>query len=534
MVGFGGMMRGIQNKVVHATQEAVEAGKQAVGNVGAQVARDVLNEGRDFKDAFPIKGLDVRDAPLRLQPSRKRNHEDARNNPIPLTYSIDDVLGGAGRKRSGGMESAGRVIPVKKAQLGDLFSPLPTEISVKDGYWQDYYPTQATFSPCHFFIPQSTDFIDMGMCQLTLGVKLIQTDGTDMAAGLNVGVVNNVGHSLIKRFDVKLNDTSVGEPTDLYHYKAYDSNLRNFTPDQKDNYLQIEGWYTDEATDAKMNNFTTGTANTPILATAANYNKGYDERTRLFYSNYTIDGTQNAGVPPAQAGREVFFTIQPAVDVFQSGRYLVPGVSIVIQIDFNDPQFVLMAAAGSTARFKITSVIFPKPIRRTMEQGKSVFSFTDLFQQSVPDQLTIGFVKSTAFNGVYNENPFNFKLFGLKDLRLVVNGTERPVNRIEFKSHDGVEGYEMMFSSSGNMHRGFSNGIKRKDYAHGNALLCLNLTPDGKDAKNYTYKKNEGTLDLFLNFKEPLTENLTVLFLPEFENEVLVDPNKVVLMSKNY
>ncbi|KAK3747629.1 hypothetical protein QZH41_001029 [Actinostola sp. cb2023] len=100
---------------------------------------------------------------------------------------------------------------------------------------------------------------------------------------------------------------------------------------------------------------------------------------------------------------------------------------------------------------------------------------------------------------------------------MVINGSERPINRIEFKSHDGVEGYEMMFSSTGNMHRGFSNGIKRKDYAHGNALLCLNLTPDGKDAKNYTYKKNEGTLDLFLNFKTPLSENLTVL----------VDPNKV-------
>ncbi|KAK3702150.1 hypothetical protein QZH41_000102 [Actinostola sp. cb2023] len=477
------------------------------------------------------------------------------------------MLGGAGRKRSAVGESGGRLIPVKKAQLGDLFSPLPTEVSVKDGYWQDYHPTQATMTPCQFFIPASSDFIDMGMCQLNLGVKLTKPDGSDIPpAWLNIGVVNNVGHSLIKRFDVKLNDTSVGEPTDLYHYKAYDSNLRNFTPDQKDNYLQIEGWYTDEATDAKMNNFTTGTTNTPIPATDPTFNKGYDERTRLFYTDYTLDGTGNANADTAQASREVHFTIQPAVDVFQSGRYLVPGVSIVIQIDFNDPQFVLMAAEDSTARFKITSaefrvrhvkiqpavhleiedkqykqqqtVVYPirtsKPIRRTMEIGKSVFSFTDLFQQSVPDQLTIGFVKSTAFNGAYNENPYNFKLFGLKDIRMVINGSERPINRIEFKSHDGVEGYEMMFSSTGNMHRGFSNGIKRKDYANGNALLCLNFTPDGKDAKNYTYKKNEGTLDLFLNFKAPLTENLTVLFLPEFENEVLVDPNKVVLMSKNY
>jgi len=57
MVGFGGMMRGIQNKVVRATQEAVEVGKQAVGHVGAQVARDML-EGRDFKDALQKRALE--------------------------------------------------------------------------------------------------------------------------------------------------------------------------------------------------------------------------------------------------------------------------------------------------------------------------------------------------------------------------------------------------------------------------------------------------------------------------------------------
>ncbi|KAK3732394.1 hypothetical protein QZH41_005419 [Actinostola sp. cb2023] len=318
------------------------------------------------------------------------------------------MLGGAGRKRSATGNSEGQSIPVKKAQLGDLFHPLPTEVSVRDGFWQDYYPTQATMTPCQFYIPQSSNFIDMGMCELVLGVKIVKTDGSDMEETLNIGVVNNVGHSLIKRFDVKLNDTSVGEPTDLYHYKAYDSNLRNFSHDQKDNYLQIEGWYTDESTDAKMNNYTTGTT---ILATAAAYNKGFDERTRLFYSNYTSDGTEVNPYNVVQASREVHFTIQPAVDVFQSGRYLVPGVSIVIQIDFNDPQFVLMAAAGCTARFKITravfrvrhvkvqaeahlevedkqykqqqTVVYPirtsKPIRRTIEAGKSFVSFTDLF-----------------------------------------------------------------------------------------------------------------------------------------------------------
>ncbi|KAK3740759.1 hypothetical protein QZH41_005893 [Actinostola sp. cb2023] len=408
MVGFGGMMRSIQNKVVDATKKAVEVGKTKRGN------------------------------------SRRRRNLDAGKTHPALTCLIHDDDDWRGRTQTTG-NSEGQSIPVKKAQLGDLFHPLPTEVSVRDGFWQDYYPTQATFTPCQFYIPQSSDFIDMGMCELVLGVKIVKADGADMDHTLNIGVVNNVGHSLIKRFDVKLNDTSVGEPTDLYHYKAYDSNLRNFSQDQKDNYLQIEGWHTDESTDAKMNNFTTGTVNTPILATAAAYNKGFDERTRLFYSNYTKDGTGNGGADTAQASRE---------------------------IDFNDPQFVLMAGADSTARFKITravfrvrhvkvqaeahlevedkqykqqkTVVYPirtsKPIRRTIEAGKSFVSFTDLFQQSVPDYLTIGFVRSTAFNGAYNENPYNFKLFGLKDFRMVVNGVERPKSRFEFKSHDAMEG----------------------------------------------------------------------------------------------
>ncbi|KAK3747628.1 hypothetical protein QZH41_001028 [Actinostola sp. cb2023] len=260
-------------------------------------------------------------------------------------------------------------------------------------------------TPCQFFIPPSTDFIDMGMCQLTLGVKLIQANGADIEEGLNIGVVNNVGHSF-KRFDVKLNDTSVGEPTDLYHYvrlqfeKFHPRSERQLPSDRRvvhgrghrrqDEQLHHRGHQC------------------PLGCDRPAYNKGFDERTRLFYTHYTSDGTGVSPFDIKQASREVHFTIQPAVDVFQSGRSLGPGVSIVIQIDFNDPQFVLMAAAGASARFKITSALFrhvkinpsvhleiedkqykqqqtvvypirtSKSIRRTMEMGKSVFSFTDL------------------------------------------------------------------------------------------------------------------------------------------------------------
>lgn len=454
-------------------------------------------------------------------------------------------------------------VGVKKAQF-EVFDPLSKETSVDDGFWQKYYPAQATFQPLIFQIAPSSNFIDLGMCMLKVWVKLTKQDGTALGTDLNVGVVNNVGHSLIKRFDVKMNDTSVGEPTDLYMYKAYVTNLMNFSAEQKNTYLQVEGWYSDDAGRAKMNQFTTGTANTPKATTAGDYNAGYDARTRLFYSNYTLDGTGSGDT--AQAGRTVLFCLQPDVDAFQSGRYLVPGVGMTLQIDFNDPRFVLMAAADDTHRFEITQAVFQvrhvranaavhldvesrqlqhqqtarypirttKPIRHSIKNGLAVADFTDVFQQSVPDYLTLGMVASNAFNGAKHLNPYYFDLFGLEDLRLVVNGIERPLARYEFRTHDAVEGYDTWWEASGALHRGFTNGIKRQDYNRGFALLRFNLTPDGKEGKKYKYDKNTGTLDLHLKFKTPLAAPITVLFIPEFENEILVDPNKVVTLAKNY
>lgn len=456
-------------------------------------------------------------------------------------------------------------LPVKKAQF-EVFHPIQQETSVQDGFWQDYYPAQATYRPLIFQIPPSNNFMDLSMCTFRFWMKLTKQNGTDIATDLDVGVINNVGHSIIKRFDVKMNDTSVGEPTDLYMYRAYTTNLMNFTQEQKDTYLRVEGWYTDSPGRAKMNQFATGAANTPKPKTDADYNKGYQERTQLFLSDFTKDGTGGGGADTAQAGREVMFCIQPDVDAFKSGRYLVPGVGLTIQIDFNDPQFVLMATAADTHKFEITKAVFrvrhvkaessvhldvethqlqqqhtarypirtTKPIRHSVKNGLAVADFTDVFQNAVPDYLTIGMVASNAFNGAYNLNPYYFELFGLQDLRLVVNGIERPLARYEFKSHDGVEGYDTWWEASGYLHRGFTNGIKREEYGQGFALLRFNLTPDGKDAKNYKYDKNEGTLDVHMKFKTALTSAITVLFIPEFENEILVDPNKVVTLAKNY
>ena len=461
-------------------------------------------------------------------------------------------------KRGAGALGSAPGEPVQKAQLTEIFKSLPTETSVDEGKWQRYYPTRATFKPTQFYIPGSTQFIDLTQCWLELKMKLVKADGTSFGdTEIDVGVVNNMGHSVIKRFDVKLNNTSTGEPTDLYHMKAYVQSLLNFTPEQKESYLACEGWYGDDAGATKMNaNKTCDGLNTALAATDAAYNKGFLERTALFVKDMGKTG---------QKSQEVTFLIQPCVDIFQTGRHLLPGIPIDIQIDYNDDALVVMAADGATHKIVITSAVFivrhvdatdsvhlnilaehkklgkaiyplrtTKPIRFTLERGKQSFIFSDIFQKSVPDILTVGIIEAENFNGKLSKNPFVCELQDLKDIRWLVNGSERPSARLEIKSPDMLEAYHTLCESSGNLHRGFSPGIKRKDYKDGYAWMRFNFTPDGKDAKNYTYKMNEGTLDLHLEFTNNLTKNCVLFLLPEFENELWIDDVGVVSMKSNY
>ena len=456
---------------------------------------------------------------------------------------------------------------VKKAQVIQLTQPLPTEIAVENGLWQPFYPVQSTFHPTTFTVPPDpSQYMDMSQIWLSLGMQLVKGTGASLdKVDFNVGVVNNIGHSVIRRMAVKLNNTSTGEPTDLYHQKAYFQNLFNFDTDQKNSYLAIEGWADDTPGRTHMDSYAAATAKDTFPAVgAANYNAGLLTRTKWFIKDIGKDGTENSGAGPEQASQTATFHIQPAVDIFQTTRPLIPGVGMDIQIDFNDSPIPIMCATGKVYKMKIVSavlwvrwmnvspavhaenmkdmegksavypIVTTKPIRLNLQTGTQSFHFNDVFQQFVPDRLTVGLVKSTAFNGDYTKNPFYFELDSLKSIRFLVNGTERPYSRLEITSPDKVEAFDTLFQATGDYHRGFSPGIKRDDYNQGFALMRFNFTPDGKEGGNYRYRKNKGILDVNLEFGSPLTENFTLLLVPEFENEVLIDESRVVLMGENY
>ena len=75
-------------------------------------------------------------------------------------------------------------------------------------------------------------------------------------------------------------------------------------------------------------------------------------------------------------------------------------------------------------------------------QGQSSFQKNDLFLGKVPRRVVVGLVRNDAYVGDRARNPFNFQLFNLKSLKLLVNGEEYPTPGIELEDNGHVNGYK--------------------------------------------------------------------------------------------
>ena len=72
------------------------------------------------------------------------------------------------------------------------------------------------------------------------------------------------------------------------------------------------------------------------------------------------------------------------------------------------------------------------PVRRVVTKmlsipaGNMSFVQDHIFLGQLPKRLIIGCVRNTAFNGSYQQNPFNFDNFGANFLAIYVDGEQVP------------------------------------------------------------------------------------------------------------
>ena len=162
------------------------------------------------------------------------------------------------------------------------------------------------------------------------------------------------------------------------------------------------------------------------------------------------------------------------------------------------------------------------------------FDIPNLFQNRIPDRMTVGLLDSRAFNGDVTRDPFCFQKFGLRAIRQMVSGEEYPHEALQFNRNNGARdalGYFRFLQASGVWHKKQGNMVQQEDWGQGKncTLFMFDNVANGRTDNRTLNPKQAGELQLILEFGIASGTNITVLVYAEFENMLEIDSNGAVL-----
>jgi hypothetical protein len=411
----------------------------------------------------------------------------------------------------------------------DIFSVPPTQDSVEAGHFLSYRPISSisTNAPIEFCVSNSgSDYLDVSQIFLHLKVKLQQNVATE-----DVGPVNNFMHSLFSQVDILLNGKTITPPSNQYAYRSYITNLLNYGKDAKQSHLTTSLWYKDKA--GSMG--------------AVAQNTGYVSRKSFTKDNKTVD------------------MISPLhIDLKSTTKYLINGVEMVVKLIQSKPEFCVMSATDNpnielkieeaelfvrkvkispsvlvgharalalgTAKYPITRVEVKTVTIPTGVQNKTI---EGIFTGQLPKKIIVGFIKNSAFNGSYTENPFDFKHFDLSFLSFYMDSIQIPSKPFtpQFDKNLWVREYNSLFEGSGIFYKDAGFDLGRDEYGKGYFLISADLTSDLSSQEGHWTLLRNGNLRIELRFQKALEETITVVCFGEFDNLIEIDSNRNVIID---
>ena len=454
--------------------------------------------------------------------------DDVKNMPgnisrVPAPVAVPTYSEGAAPAHP---RSEGTINPALR-----VFKVPPTDISINAYRMVTIQPTTTGINPMEFIIPALDDYVDLGRSYFTMELRLKKSTNDDLVANQKLWPVNNLAHSIIKQIDLQLNGTLISPQSDTYHYKAYLENLLNFDREDGKTVLGPQGWFNQVD----------------------------------FPPQWTANNTNSTG--PHADYTALSANHKAALEVFHTGKVLVPGVEIKMKFHFNSPNLFLngVALAGRLVegdvklRFHLCQLRLNETVYRnlsaqrhnnkqmatyptvrseirtfSMQGNLTRFDIPNLFQNRVPDRLSVALVDSRAFNGDVTRDPFCFQKFGLSSIRQIVRGEEYPYETLQLVHNSAARdnlGYFRFLQASGTRCKKKGNIVERGDWGQGKncTLFMFDNVANGCADSQRLNPKQTGDLQLALEFGVAPNTNITVLVYGEFESLLEIDSNGAVL-----
>ena len=161
--------------------------------------------------------------------------------------------------------------------------------------------------------------------------------------------------------------------------------------------------------------------------------------------------------------------------------------------------------------------------------GSSDLSHFNLIRgDQLPEQIIIGVVEQTAFNGDITLNPFNFQNFDIREASLIVNGVHEPTElyKLNANAGDKVDMFANFVENTGISTDDREFGISLEDYYGGSFLLAWDRTPD-KCNRFHRHVMDSGSIDINIRLGNPLNKSVCVIVYATYSSDLKISNQKI-------
>ena len=227
-------------------------------------------------------------------------------------------------------------------------------------------------------------YIDVNNIFIELTLKLTKSDGTNITkAEVKTGFINNIFHSLFQNVEVKLNQKTVTDSDQNYHYLAYLTKLMSYSPEFFETQGALFRWVIDESGSMDANTLVAATTkSTATICAASVTDSAYDtvvvkslddpgntltRRTNWFFDNLDNSDTYH----------DLVLFDKLMVTPFTEEKLLPYSIELFLTLKRAKSAYYLMACSTNTAtaaKIEIKDVPYVKlsdPTFLSLETGKA-------------------------------------------------------------------------------------------------------------------------------------------------------------------
>ena len=418
----------------------------------------------------------------------------------------------------------------------ELFAVPKFQSQLKSWKYVDYFPLSSLDKngPVEFLIKsQKSEYFDLLNTVFIFEASIKNDNGNDIAqvtdpngagyAKQFVAPINSFHSSHFKSVEVLLNGTLISVTDNMYGYKAYLQKLLSYDYLTKDSILPLSQYYNDTGNITRMRVEEADLSTTECEELTHRYN--LSKHSSIFSCLGRIHSElflQPKFVPGNNEIRIKFHRADAAFSCIAKSdtNYTVDINKAIMRVkQYEIPDHILNAHNIMLEK----SISLKYPVKHvemkffTKGSGRTDLSEQNIHTGTLPNKVIVGLVDSQNFNGHIQKNPFDFKHFSLKQIRLRKNGVPVPYEVIEcdYDNNLYADAFFSLYQTTREEYDSPLNiGVSYDQYKKGYSLYGFDLSATKDDS--CLDLLTQGKLSLNINLSTATSASVTIVVYLEF------------------